>query len=546
MRNLTLFLGLISLFCACSGLRKEKVDLIVHNATIYTVNETFEQKEAIAIANDTIVAIGAEHEILNRFQSKRIIDARQQFVYPGFIDAHCHFTGYAEGLLRLNLVGTKSWEECIQRLKEYQSIHPDMQWLVGRGWDQNDWENANFPNKTALDELFPNTPVLLRRIDGHAAVANEAALAAAGINVNSSIEGGAFIIEDGQLTGVLIDRAVDLVIKKIPPTTSEQKKASLQQAESNCFKAGITSLVDAGLKRPAIELLNTLYSNNELNIRQYVMLADDQLTLEYYLPNGIIKMPSLHIRSVKTYVDGALGSRGAALLEPYSDSPTESGFLLYASTHFDSLAKVVHEAGFQLNAHCIGDSANRYALNLYGKILGGTNDDRWRIEHAQVVHPDDIAKYRAFNIIPSVQPTHATSDMYWAEERLGSERIHSAYAFKTLKDQNGMIALGTDFPVEDIDPLKTFYASVFRVDDQLYPTGGFLPEQQLSRESALKGMTIWAAIAQFEEEEKGSLEIGKLGDLVILNRDLMKINAEDFHQVEVVTTVVGDSVVYEK
>ncbi len=546
MRNLLLSLGLISFLSACSGLRKEQVDLIVHNATIYTVNETFEQKEAIAISNDTIVAIGAEHEILNRFQSKRIIDARQQFVYPGFIDAHCHFTGYAEGLLRLNLIGTKSWEECIERLKEYQSIHPDMQWLVGRGWDQNDWKEAVFPDRAILDKLFPNTPVLLRRIDGHAAIANGAALKAAGININSSIEGGAFIVENGQLTGVLIDRAVDIVVDKIPPHTATQKKAALQQAESNCFEAGITSLVDAGLKRPAIEFLDTLYDHNELSIRQYIMLADDQSTLEYYLPNGIIKKPFLHIRSVKTYVDGALGSRGAALLEPYSDSPNESGFFLYALSHFDSLAKTVHEAGFQLNAHCIGDSANRYALNLFGKVLGGTNDDRWRIEHAQVVHPDDVSKYRAFNIIPSVQPTHATSDMYWAEERLGSERIHSAYAFKTLKDQNGMIPLGTDFPVEAINPLKTFYASVFRMDDQLYPTGGFLPKQQLSRESTLKGMTIWAAISQFEEEEKGSLEVGKLGDLVILNRDLMKVSAEDFHQVEVMTTVVGDSVVYEK
>lgn len=546
MRLLIFVFGLVFIVSSCSGLRKEQVDLIVHNATIYTINETFEQKEAIAIANDTIVAIGAEHEILNRFQSKRVIDARQQFVYPGFIDAHCHFTGYAEGLLRLNLVGTKSWEECIELLKSYESNNAELTWLVGRGWDQNDWEEASYPNKALLDKLFPNKPVLLKRIDGHAAIANSAALKQAGLHTNSTIEGGAFIVEGNELTGVLIDRAVDLVSDIIPAFTTSQRKAALQQAEENCFEVGITSLVDAGLKKSAIEFLDTLYNDKELFIRQYIMLADDQPTLAHYLPRGIIKKPSFHIRSVKTYIDGALGSRGAALLEPYSDSPTETGLLLYSPSHFDSLAAIVYDAGFQLNAHCIGDSANRYALNLYGKVLGGTNDKRWRIEHAQVVHPDDIAKYREYNVIPSVQPTHATSDMYWAEERLGSERIHSAYAFKTLKDQNGMIPLGTDFPVENIDPLKTFYASVFRMDEQLYPAGGFLPEQQLSRESALKGMTIWAAIAQFEEEEKGSLEVGKLGDLVILNHDLMKVSAEDFHQVEVITTVVGDSVVYEK
>jgi len=531
---------------ACSGLRKEQVDLIVHNATIYTVNEAFDQVEAIAIANDTIVAIGAEHEILNRYQAKRIIDARQQFVYPGFIDAHCHFTGYAEGLMRLNLVGTSSWEECIERLEAYRDQHPDMPWLLGRGWDQNDWENQAFPTRERLDAMFPNTPVLLSRIDGHAAIANGAALKAAGVTIDSKVEGGLLLQSDQQLTGVLIDRAVDLVADMATPLTASQQIAALQMAEANCFEAGITSLADAGLKKRAVLFLDSLYEAQQLSIRQYVMLADDQPTLEYFFGQGAFKTPALHVRSVKTYVDGALGSRGAALLAPYDDAPSETGFLLFSVAHYDSLAHAVYSAGFQLNAHCIGDSANRFMLNLYGSILGGTNDNRWRIEHAQVVHPDDISLYRDYTVIPSVQPTHATSDMYWAEERLGANRIHSAYAFNDLLQQNGLIALGTDFPVEDIDPLKTFYASVFRMDANLYPEGGFLPDQALSREATLKGMTIWAAIAQFEEEEKGSLVQGKLGDLVILNRDLMTISAEDFDQVEVVATVLGDSVVYEQ
>ncbi len=529
---------------SCGGLRKEKVDLIIHNATIYQVDEAFSKAEAIAISGDTIVAIGAEREILNRYQAVNQLDARKQFIYPGFIDAHAHFTGYAKGLGRLNLVGTQSWQECLEKAIAFKNNHPNLTWLVGRGWDQNDWENQVFPHKSSLDSLFPNTPVLLTRIDGHAAIANTKALEVSKVTSETQAIGGELLKDKNGLTGMLIDHAVELVSNHVDSLTESELQKVYAQAQRDCFYYGVTSLADAGLKKEDITYLEGLYSDNVLQIRQYIMLADHQPTLEYYFSNGPVKTSQLHVRSVKTYVDGALGSRGAALLKPYSDQPETSGILLYDPAHFDSLAKACNEAGFQLNAHCIGDSANRLMLNLYGNVLGGVNDKRWRIEHAQMVHPDDISKYGAFTIIPSVQPTHATSDMYWASDRLG-DRVDYAYSTKDLLNQNGIIALGTDFPVEGIDPLMTFYAAVFRQDTSGYPEGGFLPEQRISAKAALKGMTIHAALAQFEEAEKGSLEVGKLADLVILNKDILTASKEEFNTIRVTSTFLGGKQVYE-
>lgn len=545
MKQHSIIIPLLSaLLLSCGGLRKEKVDLIIHNATIYQVDEAFSTAEAMAVAGDSIVAIGAEREILNRYQAHKQIDARKQFVYPGFIDAHAHFTGYAKGLGRLNLVGTRSWQECLNKAKAFKEDNPNLTWLVGRGWDQNDWKNKDFPHKTSLDMLFPDIPVLLTRIDGHAAIANSKALELAGVTVNTKPVGGDLLIDENGLTGVLIDHAVDLVSDHIEPLSDEELKKVYAKAQSDCFSYGVTSFVDAGLKKEDIAFLEKLYADSLLSIRQYIMLADHQPTLEYYFKTGHVKSPHLHIRSVKTYVDGALGSRGAALLEPYSDKPQTSGLLLFSPSHFDSLARACDDADFQLNAHCIGDSANRLMLQIYGDVLGGVNDKRWRIEHAQIVHPNDVPLYGKYTIIPSMQPTHATSDMYWAEDRLG-KRIGYAYPTKDLLNQNGIIALGTDFPVEGIDPLMTFYAAVFRQDSEGYPDGGFLPQQKLSPKEALKGMTIHAALAQFEEDEKGSLETGKLADIVILNKDILSASPEDFHTIKVTSTFLAGKQVYE-
>jgi len=540
LTNSLLLFGLTT----CSEFQREHVDLIVHNARIYTVDESFSVVEAMAISNDTIIAIGAEHEILNRYQAQTMFNARKQYVYPGFIDGHCHFVGYAQNLQRLDLTGTASWQECLERLQAFAASH-NYPWLVGRGWDQNDWANSSFPTKTSLDSLFPDTPVVLYRIDGHAVLANSAALREAQLTSASRIEGGEIVLSDGEPTGLLIDRATKPVIDRIPDPSDEVIRQLLTGAQDSCFRYGITSLADAGLTTTDIEHIQRLHADSSLKLRIYAMLSDDSINYATYLDQGPWKTPSLHVASFKIYADGALGSRGAALLKPYSDAPENSGLILRDPAYFMERAQQLYNAGFQVNTHCIGDSAVRLILDVYGSVLNGVNDRRWRIEHAQVVHPDDLNKFQAYTILPSMQPTHATSDMYWAEDRLG-DRIATAYALKELLKQNGLIALGTDFPVEKIDPLQTFYAAVFRQDRSGFPEGGFQSENALSREEALRGMTIWNAMAQFEEDEKGSLEVGKWGDFVVLNQDILTVPQEEFGNMEVVATFLGGNQVYSR
>ena len=528
---------------SCDGLQKERADLIIHNATIYTVNETFSKEEALAVRDGKIIAIGPEHEIMNKFQSSNTIDAKHQFVYPGFIDGHCHFVGYGLSLQTVNLVGTGNWEECISRTQEFAKSHTEG-WITGRGWDQNDWEGKQYPTNKELNELFPNRPVLLRRIDGHGAIANQAALDLAGIDSSTEIDGGMILKEDGTLTGVLVDNAVDLVMRVIPKPNEEVLTAAILDAQKNCFEVGLTTIVDAGLDKNVIELIQKLQADSLLKMNVYAMVSDKPENVEYYLKNGIITDPKLTVRSIKVYADGALGSRGAALVEPYTDDPHNHGLLLTPIDHMRELASQINDAGFQMNTHCIGDSANRLLLDIYANELEGVNDKRWRIEHAQVVTANDISHFQDFTIIPSIQPTHATSDMYWAVERLGEERVKTAYAYQDLLRQNHLVALGTDFPIEGISPLKTFYAAVFRQDFEGYPEGGFQNENALSREEALRGMTIWNAIANFEENEKGSLEIGKKANITITNMDLMNVRAEGYEKLKVTYTIVDGEVVF--
>ena len=315
-------------------------------------------------------------------------------------------------------------------------------------------------------------------------------------------------------------------------------------AQRNCFAQGLTTVVDCGLDFNEVLFIDSLQRTGELNMRIYAMLSDAPRNYEFIFQKGKIKTDLLNVRAFKVYADGALGSRGASLLKPYSDRPDWSGFLLAAPAHFDSVASVLSASDFQMCTHAIGDSGNRTILNIYGKYLKGKNDKRWRIEHAQVVNSGDIYKFGKYSIIPSVQPTHATSDMYWAGDRLGSKRVKEAYAFQKLLQQNGWIPLGTDFPVEDISALKTFYASVFRIDEKGWPAGGFQKENALTRQQAIRGMTIWAARSNFEEGEKGSLERGKFADFIILDRDLMKVNARDVLKTKILSTFAGGKKVH--
>ncbi|WP_421809926.1 amidohydrolase [Flagellimonas sp.] len=516
----------IGLFFACNP--KEEVDLIVYNANIYTVDGDFSKACCLAIKDGKFVAVTETADIYQKYTAKEELDAKGKTIVPGFIDAHCHF--YALGLNQqvVDLVGTTSFEEILDKVVAFQEERPS-DFVFGRGWDQNDWEVKEFPTKDKLDEIFPDTPVVLSRIDGHAILVNQKALDLAGITVDTKAVGGDIIKKDGKLTGVLVDGPMGMVYAIMPQPDKQAQVQALKDAEKLCFDYGLTTVDDAGLDRETIELIDSLQQAGDLSIRVYAMVSSSPSNLDYFLNKGIIKTEKLNVRSVKVYGDGALGSRGAALRAPYSDQPGHFGAMVTPVDQIGALAERIAASDYQMNTHAIGDSANVVVLRAYEKALEGKQDRRWKVEHAQVISPADF-DYFEKGIIPSVQPTHATSDMYWAEDRLGPDRVKGAYAFKELLDKAGTVALGTDFPVEQVSPFLTFYAAVARKDVNNYPEGGFQMENALSREETLKGMTIWAAHSNFEEQEKGSIEPGKLADFVILSEDIMSVPIEQVPQ----------------
>ena len=537
MRTFILILFSCSFFYACKN--STEVDLIVHNAVVYTIDEKFSTAQAFAVYEGEIVAVGTSAEILKTYKSKEKIDAKGQAVYPGFIDAHAHFLGYGKSLYMVDLFGAATWDEVVQRVQKFAKEHPDEKWIQGRGWDQNKWPGKAYPTNQKLSELFPNTPVILTRVDGHAAIANQKALDTAGIVPGQTLTGGEIETKDGVLTGVMIDNAVDLLSAKIPASGIDDYVKWLGTAEKNCFAAGLTTVADCGLMYNDVQTIDGLQKEGTINMRLYIMLSDDTANYSRYLIKEPYKTDKMFVNGIKVYADGALGSRGACLLEPYADKKEWRGILLKDKKYFDSLAQALVKTNFQMCTHAIGDSANREVLNIYNKVLNGPNDRRWRIEHAQVINWNDFGLFAKSTIIPSVQPTHATSDMYWAEERLGKERITGAYAYKQLLKQNGWLPLGTDFPVEDISPFKTFLAAVVRKDDKGFPAKGFQIENALTREEAIRGMTIWAAKACFLEKEVGSIEVGKKADFIILDKDLMKVAEKEILATKVIRTYIG-------
>jgi predicted amidohydrolase YtcJ len=535
---------LLLLAIACK--RKDyNADLIVRNAVVYTVDSNFSMADAFVVKGGKIISVGKSDTIEKKYTAPEVIDANGKAVYPGFIDAHTHFYEYGLGLQEAELTGTKSWPEIIDSVSTYAKRNTDG-WIVGHGWDQNKWKKRQFPNKATLDSLFPVRPVILTRIDGHAAIVNQAALNIAGVKPGQTINGGEIETVNGKLTGMLVDNAVGIVSRKIPEPTDEVTESALLDAQRNCFAVGLTTIDDCGLPYTMVNTIAQLQHKGDLKMRMYVMLSDNPDNYDYLLKRGVYKTPRLDVRAFKVYADGALGSRGACLLKPYSDQKNWRGFLLSSKQHFKDVAEKLAKTGFQMCTHAIGDSANRVILTIYAGVLKGKNDRRWRIEHAQVLSPDDIHYFRDNNIVPSVQPTHATSDMYWAGQRLGSKRLKTAYAYKQLLDQNGWIPLGTDFPVENINPMYTFYAAVTRKDLKGNPRNGFQMDNALSRQEALKGMTIWAAKANFEEQEKGSIEPGKYADFVILDKDIMQVKDADLFGVKVIKTYINGEKVYEK
>ena len=529
---------LIVLFTSLQSCKKS-VDFIAFNGNIYTVNSDFNTASAFAVKDGKFVDIGNE-EILSKYNTKQKIDLNGSTVLPGLIDAHCHFYGLGLNQSMIDLTGTTSFNEILEKIS-----NKDNNIIRGRGWDQNDWKIKEFPNKEKLDLIYPNTPVILERIDGHAYLVNQKALDIAGIDINTTSTNGTLLSKNGKLTGVLIDGPMSLIDNSFGEISLDNKIKALVIAQEICFKNGLTTVDDAGLSKDIIMLIDSLQKKELLKIRVYAMISNSENDVNYFIENGPIKTNSLNVRSVKVYGDGALGSRGATLKNPYSDDIHNYGKLVTSYKDIKDLANKLAEANFQMNTHAIGDSTINLLIDTYSKVLETKTDPRWRIEHSQIIDINDIKGYNN-KILPSVQPTHATSDMYWAEERVGSKRIKGAYAYKALLEKSKVIGLGTDFPVEKVNPFHTFYASVSRKDLNDYPEKGFEFENALSREETLKGMTIWAAYLNFEEKEKGSIEKGKFADFIIIDRDIMKVEINKTPETKVLKTYLSGELVYSK
>ena len=529
---------LIVLFTSLQSCKKS-VDFIAFNGNIYTVNSDFNTASAFAVNDGKFVDIGNE-EILSKYNTNQKIDLNGSTVLPGLIDAHCHFYGLGLNQSVIDLTGTISFDEIMDKIS-----NKDNNIIRGRGWDQNDWKIKEFPNKEKLDLIYPNTPVILERIDGHAYLVNQKALDIAGIDINTKSTNGTLLSKKGKLTGVLIDGPMSLIDNSFGEISLDDKIKALVSAQEICFKNGLTTVDDAGLSKDIIMLIDSLQKKELLKIRVYAMISNSENDVNYFIENGPIKTNSLNVRSVKVYGDGALGSRGATLKKPYSDDKHNYGKLVTSYKDIKDLANKLAEANFQMNTHAIGDSTINLLIDTYSKVLETKTDPRWRIEHSQIIDINDIKGYNN-KILPSVQPTHATSDMYWAEERVGSKRIKGAYAYKALLEKSKVIGLGTDFPVEKVNPFHTFYASVSRKDLNDYPEKGFEFENALSREETLKGMTIWAAYLNFEEKEKGSIEKGKFADFIIIDRDIMKVEINKTPETKVLKTYLSGELVYSK
>ena len=529
-------------------------DLVVTNARIYTVDDARPVVAAMAIRNGTIVFTGSVREAMAlRGATTRVVDMGGRTIIPGIVDAHAHLLGLGQSLRNVDLVGTKSLDEVIARVVERAKGQPAGAWILGRGWDQNDWSDTRFPTHDALSLALPNNPVWLTRVDGHAGYGNAAAMRAAGVTTATVDPSGGKIERSAtrEPTGVFIDNAKSLVERSIPAPTREDNRRAITAAISESHKWGLVGLHDAGESRTTVDLLEEMAKAGQIPFRLYIMVGDDSAAITHYLargPQSGLYDNRLWIRSFKLYADGALGSRGAALLEPYSDDPNNRGLLLSAPAHIQDVAARALRAGFQVNTHAIGDRGNRVVLDAYDAALSANPaaDHRFRVEHAQILSHDDIPRFAALGVIPSMQAVHQTSDMYWAGSRLGLGRVLGAYAWRSLLNTGIVVPNGSDFPVEAVNPLLSFHSAVSRQDAENWPVGGWMPEQRMTRDEALKSMTIWPAYAGFQDAIMGSLAPGKLADFVVLDRDIMTVPERDSLGATVIGTWIGGKPVYER
>ncbi len=502
---------------------------------------------AVYVSGGVIREVGPADEVRQRHRGARIVDVAGATILPGLTDAHAHLYGLGLSLDTVSLVGANSYEEVVAWVKERAARAQAGEWILGRGWDQNDWPVKEFPTAAPLDAAVPDRPVWLRRVDGHAGLANSAAMRAAGVTAATPDPDGGRIIRDGNgnPTGVFVDAAEALIDRAVPPPSHAARKARIRGAAGYIAQVGLTEIHDAGADEETIATLRELIDQEDFPIRVYTMVADYARAVDEWFRRGpLIRYGDrLTVRSVKLYADGALGSRGAALLAPYDDDPKNSGLEVSKPEHLADVARRARAAGFQANTHAIGDRGIRNAIDAYERA-GVTPNDRFRIEHLQVVAPSDFPRLVRDGIIASMQPTHATSDMYWAEARVGPERIKGAYAWRTVLNAGGRLALGSDFPVEDVNPFFGIYAAVTRQDQKRWPAGGWYPEQKLTLAEAIRGFTRDAAYAAFEEDSRGTIEPGKLADFTIVEGDLYAMPESDLFKARVLYTVVDGKIVY--
>jgi len=565
------FLFIIFVFAGCNGELPPQVEhppqemagrapgqeqfdkTLIHNARIYTMDTGFSTADAMLFdSSGRIHNVGGEQDMLDAFPNARHIDLDGKTVIPGLIDSHAHLYGLALSLSQAQLRDTGSKEEVIRRLREHAQNVPEGDWLLGRGWDQNDWPVKEFPTSQDLDVAFPDRPVWLRRIDGHAGWANSAALALVDRDLGGDWQPqGGFIYRDasGHASGVLVDGAMEMVGKIVPETSSELLQASLKLALQQMVSLGLTGVHDMGISKPVLEMYQQFIRAGQFPTRVYAFTDGAGETLDWLCGNGLVEDESgrLYMRAVKLYIDGAMGSRGAALLADYSDDAGNSGLLFMPPEDLEANIDKALACGFQVGVHAIGDRGNRVTLDALEASMARHPDNpgRHRVEHAQTLTAADIPRFSQLGIIAAMQPTHATSDMYWVEDRLGPERVLYAYAWRSLLDSGARLALGSDFPVEQVNPMLGIHAAVTRQDVKDWPEGGWYPQENMSREEAVRGFTLDAAYSGFMENSVGSLESGKRADFIVLDKNIFEVEAADIHTTKVLQTWLDGELVWE-
>lgn len=515
-----LLFNLVLLLLLSGCYKGKSVDFVIHNAHIHTMNDTDEVHEAMAIKDGIIVEVGPEQQILNKYTSEEEIDAQGKDIYPGFTDAHGHIISLAKKKLGVDLIGTHSYDELLIRIEKYQQKQ-ERKFIIGRGWDQSLWNTTEMPTNEKLNKLYPTTPVCLFRVDGHAILVNDALLKKVNINEKTKIDGGLIPLKDGKCTGLLVDNAMNSILEILPPFSKKEMQKAILEIEDELLQYGITGVHEAGIENEEISLFEELIDAGKLDLNIYAMLLPTKKNIQFAKKNGIYQHKNLLIRSFKVFGDGALGSRGAFLKKEYTDQHNHFGVLTTSPEEMKKIATICKETNYQMNTHAIGDSTNRIILTIYKDIHQQKPDHRWRIEHAQVVDPKDFILFSQYAVFPSVQPTHAVSDQRWAEQRLGKERLSGAYAYKSLLAQTGMMAIGTDFPVEHFNPFLTIHAAVQRMDRDNFPSNGFLFNEAITLNECIKGMTFWASFAAFQENELGTLEKGKQATLAIFDNPVV-------------------------